>query len=524
MANTGLRQLSLSQLLLDHTNPRISAADSELQALQRILDKQNSKLAKLAEDIIDNRLSPTDNLLVVATGSGRKVKYIVLEGNRRLAALKILSNPKLLDEIVVPKGIRKRLVDAARRFNETFGNKFGTISCFEVASRDDAKVWIERRHGFGNDGSGLERWGAIEAARFAEETLAVDALDFVVKHGGLSPDQLAEIEKGRFITNLERLLETPDVRTLLGVDLNNAGKLVSALPAHELLRPLRRIVIELTHPDSTKRTKVTAIKTKALMVGWTTALGSDLPNLSTAAGRKERFIGDYSEDEFAVTLPQTQRPVSSPVEQPATLGPAQPQVLPPPPVAAPPAPPVADPPAPPVVQGPAAATASPTASPTAPPVPNGAKVAAKPRGTMVPADAALVIPNAKLAEIFEELKTLRLEKHRHAISVVFRVFLELSVDLYLLDKNIPFETVNEKGNKFPKNLDTKVRDAVDHMVSVGVHRQDIRGVSTMSSDRTNPLHTDFLHAYVHNANFSARENDLRTAWDNARPFFERIYP
>lgn len=40
--------------------------------------------------------------------------------------------------------------------------------------------------------------------------------------------------------------------------------------------------------------------------------------------------------------------------------------------------------------------------------------------------------NAKAGEIYEELKSLLLAKHKHAISVLLRVFLEISVDHHLL--------------------------------------------------------------------------------------------
>lgn len=143
---------------------------------------------------------------------------------------------------------------------------------------------------------------------------------------------------------------------------------------------------------------------------------------------------------------------------------------------------------------------------------------------MVPPRATLNIPNTKVKEIFVELKTLKLDTYPHAISVLFRVFFELSVDLFLDSAGISLFIDAGGGKKKHKLFERKINEAVDHFEKSGVERRDIRGVSTMSSDPQNPLHPDFLHAYVHQANFSPRENDLRTAWDNAAPFFERIWP
>lgn len=101
---TGLRQLKIDQLELDHNNPRISTAANQLEALQRILDNQGAKLARLAEDIVANKLSPTDNLLVLKkSGTGRgKDRYTVLEGNRRLAALVLMTRPAYVTDLAVP--------------------------------------------------------------------------------------------------------------------------------------------------------------------------------------------------------------------------------------------------------------------------------------------------------------------------------------------------------------------------------------------------------------------------------------
>lgn len=151
-------QLKIDQLQLDQKNPRILEAGNQREALQRILDDQRSKLVNLADDIVQHGLSPTDNLIVLRSSEGRK-KFVVLEGNRRFAALKILTNPAVLADLDVSPRIKRRLTDCAAQFKQKYGTEFGTISCREVESRQEARMWISRRHGTGQDGVGLERWG-----------------------------------------------------------------------------------------------------------------------------------------------------------------------------------------------------------------------------------------------------------------------------------------------------------------------------------------------------------------------------
>ncbi len=53
------------------------------------------------------------------------------------------------------------------------------------------------------------------------------------------------------------------------------------------------------------------------------------------------------------------------------------------------------------------------------------------RNHVVPKACKLNVSNAKILEIYTELRTLLLAKHPHAIAVLLRVFLETSVDQYL---------------------------------------------------------------------------------------------
>ena len=86
------KHLKIGSLLLDQSNPRIPAVTSQRDALQQVLDDQQEKLANLADDIVEVGMSPTDNFLVMRSPTASD-KFIALEGNRRLAALKILQNP-----------------------------------------------------------------------------------------------------------------------------------------------------------------------------------------------------------------------------------------------------------------------------------------------------------------------------------------------------------------------------------------------------------------------------------------------
>jgi hypothetical protein len=270
------KTLKIDAVLLDHENPRISRSESQREALQKIIDDQGPKLAALAQSIVQNGLSPMDRFLVIK--APEKGKWVVIEGNRRLAAAKILSNPAVLADLDIPDVLRRRLENVAKRYDHSIKS----LDCFEMADRTDGALWIRQRHTGENDGRGIVSWTGIATNRFRGGDPALQALDFVIEHGGLTDEEKEDIEKRFPITTLDRLLSTPDVRKAIGLSIAS-GKLQTNLPPEEVIKPLLRIVRDLAN----ETVNVTALKLKAQQVAWIGQLGKDLPDLAKASDKME---------------------------------------------------------------------------------------------------------------------------------------------------------------------------------------------------------------------------------------------
>jgi hypothetical protein len=113
------------------------------------------------------------------------------------------------------------------------------------------------------------------------------------------------------------------------------------------------------------------------------------------------------------------------------------------------------------------------------------------RGTVRP-KCNLKVTNAKIAGIDGELKNLQLAKHVHAIGVLLRVFLEMSVDDYLENKAGSLLTFTEpnSGRTIDKKLKDKVKETIAHMVANGAAEKDFKGVLTAMNDQLNPFSID----------------------------------
>lgn len=238
------------------------------------------------------------------------------------------------------------------------------------------------------------------------------------------------------------------------------GKLMTELPPEEALRPLKRIVLDLAE----RKTNVTRLKSKEQQNDYIEGLkASDRPNLSKKSG-KAIAIEAVKDSDFG-----------------------------------------------------------------AKPSPGGRKTRAArttPRTTVVPRNCKLKIPLTKIAAVFEELRSLQLSRHKHAIAVLLRVFLEMSVDEYLVRKagsKLTF-VPPKSARSVEKSLRAKVQEAIDHLVANGANAKDFIGVTRGLADVNHPFSIDTLHAYIHNRYFTPIDSHLTAAWDNAQPFFEKLWP
>ena len=444
------RELKIEDLLLDVENPRISRAGGQKDALQKIIEDQDVKLVALTESIVeDGGLNPMDRLLVIKSPDV-KDKYVVLEGNRRFAAIKILHNPAVLTGLEVRAAIQKRFEDLASGFDRT---TVEPIDCYEVSGRVEGATWIHQRHTGENEGRGIVNWSSVASRRFTGRDPALQALDFVMTHGALSEDEKKSIEARFPITTLDRLLSTPAVRAKLGLEIEDQ-KLLTKLPADEVMKSLRRIVRDL----ASKTVVVTGLKKVGQQVDYISKLKQDLPDLSKES-KKPKLVDTFGVQDFK--------------------------------------------------QAP---------TPKAKPKPKRPR-----RKALIPKDCRLNVTNAKIEEIFAELRSLPLTDYPHAISVLFRVFLETSVDEYLTRSGIAL-TVKTSGGDRDKSLSKKVEEATKHMIANGTPKKHLDGISKAVSQKDNALNVDTLNSYVHNRFFSPAERDLRVAWDNAQPFFGNIWP
>jgi hypothetical protein len=162
-AQSNIRPLPLEDLLLDPQNPRLPEGlpkkKDPIRAQKELLDyfMADGVLGELSASFADNGYFATEPLIATQEGAP-KGRYFVLEGNRRLAALKaMLGHDDLADKLIdepLTKEQRQRL---------------DPVPVLLLASRDEATAMIGFRHI-----GGLKFWDSDAKARWIKQH--VDAL------------------------------------------------------------------------------------------------------------------------------------------------------------------------------------------------------------------------------------------------------------------------------------------------------------------------------------------------------------
>lgn len=209
------KDINQSQLVVDLENFRIGEQDSVRAAYHAMIEEEGADLANLAEDIVDNGLSPAESLMVIEHPD-HKNHFISIEGNRRITALRLLQTPALSAETP----LHRRFLALSAKYAQ---NPIVKVSCVVFDDREEAFKWMERKH-LRMDGRGLSQWNTDATARAHAHRGKVRASKAVVdrlKHRGLLTAAAEKTLAAR--TNLDRVLQMPYMAQVLGVTIGKNG-------------------------------------------------------------------------------------------------------------------------------------------------------------------------------------------------------------------------------------------------------------------------------------------------------------
>ncbi len=241
-----IEKIKLIDLLVNTENYRFDTVASQKEAIETMIEDQNDKLFRLAEHIVKNGLNPND-IIQVSPSSHDSSQYNVLEGNRRVVALKLMHNPDLIDHSK-RQALKKKF---KKLHEENKSNIIKEIECIVYDDPSEADKWIKLKHAGQSNGIGTVDWDAQQILRFEEKvegksSSSLQVINLLKKSSAISDETKSKLGNVK-ITNLDRLISDPDVRSFLGIEIYD-GIIQSNVDEKEVLKGLRYIINDLLDP------------------------------------------------------------------------------------------------------------------------------------------------------------------------------------------------------------------------------------------------------------------------------------
>ena len=224
----------IDRIFLNESNPRFEPVETEKEAIECLCAEEY--VYELAADIVkQGGINPLERFALIlrdAKNGNKSETYTVIEGNRRLCALKLLNDPNL-----APNNSREKF----QTLSENWTRK-ETIPAIIFSDFDSAKVWLGRMHDSQRD-VGRRRWSAEQKQRFfgnEENRLAQALLDYAERNGFIT-----KIERKGKLTTVGRFIPNKKFQECLELDESDPEKFQSALPAADFDELIKQFINDL---------------------------------------------------------------------------------------------------------------------------------------------------------------------------------------------------------------------------------------------------------------------------------------
>jgi hypothetical protein len=461
-------QIKITTLELDPLNPRIPAlvdAPSQRDIVAHLI--AHEEVYELAKSIVEfGGLYPSESLVGVEEGD----KKIVVEGNRRLAALKLLDSPDLAPDNMIAK---------FRTLSHNIAPQ--AIEKAEVVvapSRTAAARLIVARH----TGDVVRRWSRAQQAKYirtlvregqtiedvAREVqmgvgdirnfLRTDTMIHLAHVSSVKPEVREALDDKAFsVTTLERLIQSIPGQKFLGITFDPDGNAVGEYDVDEFKKAYGRVVTDIAEGKATTRN----LNTNEDLEKYLKNLGKDKPNRAkkTTWTSNQLLSGNTQAASEAL------------------------------------------------------------------------KAAKKPKQTAQRVDPYLTprtfrcrINQPRIREIFGELRRLKLGEFPNSCAVLGRILIELIVGLYL-EKTGKDKPLIEKAKREKKSADWSptlrqmMRVVLDD-TTISIKSQARRALNRMVNDDASLISLEHIDQFVHNRHIAPNERELRLIWSTVEPLLD----
>lgn len=203
------KKIAIEKLCNNTGNPRHLLGNSEKDTLKKLFDSVGIRqMVNLAEDVQKNGLLNNQEIVVVSSLDNEK--YVIYDGNRRVAAIKLLINPKYFDFIdrQTINRIEKLHVDP---------EKFSTLDCY-VTDIQEAEFIMERIHSGEDKGRGTKNWNAREKENFKVRRSGNESMPYLIDLYSRKYFDEFDITTILPYTTIDRIFNNREIKEKIGLD------------------------------------------------------------------------------------------------------------------------------------------------------------------------------------------------------------------------------------------------------------------------------------------------------------------
>ena len=194
MATTS--QQGVDKLSLDLKNFRTVPQKKESAAIKAMITIKPDRFYAIMESIIQDGYIPTENIIILDDGKSLTVK----EGNRRIAALKLIHGHYKISEFGLPSSI----IEKIENLDATWKKENLEVPCtiFAISEADKADKVVALAHGKGEKAS-RDPWSSVATARHNRDAKGIsepslDLLEKYLKNGNNLNNQQKERWAGEY--------------------------------------------------------------------------------------------------------------------------------------------------------------------------------------------------------------------------------------------------------------------------------------------------------------------------------------
>jgi hypothetical protein len=402
------RKIAVTSLKLDTENARLPESESGKDLTQpQIINYlvENEKVFELAKAIATQGYFLNEEPIVCKEDG----KFVVLEGNRRVAACKILLNPNLLTSSTR----RKNITELLKKFDI---NDIKKIEIRIAPNRTATDVIILNRHVdppilkwdktkqdrfFYNritSGESFEELGSkfnLSKSELRQKLIRFKIYEELTKLDVESNIRTIIHDESKFaMTNVERFYSSKEGREFLGIEYDSSGNISHHLPKAEYSRRLKRIAIDVAENKLTSRTYGDEAQKKKYI-----DILEQSKDFDFSIKPNKKFQSEYSK--YIGATVDTIDENNSSKNKVKVVRQAAPSKL-------------------------------------------------------IPSDIKWVTGNERIDRIFVEMKTINIESHFNCAAILFRSYLDMMVYQYLLKNDSIKDIIINEQQKLDSEVATSV--------------------------------------------------------------------